>query len=126
MRHSGLLWPSLAFDVYPDQIDFMQFLPLGPTSCLLRESVYALDDGRREMQAARYLNLRINRVVNREDHDLIARVQDGMGSSVFDHGPLGSNEICLRDFADRMRETIPVAAEVTRPSRDRLEAVLRS
>lgn len=118
------LWPSLAFDVYPDQIDFMQFLPLGPTSCLLRESVYALDDTRREMQAARYLNLRINRVVNREDHDLISRVQDGMGSSVFDHGPLGSNEICLRDFANRMRATIPLAAEVTRPSRDRLEAAL--
>jgi hypothetical protein len=54
------------------------------------------------------------------------RVQDGMGSSVFDHGPLGSNEICLRDFAERMRDTIPLAAEVSRPSRERLEAALES
>ena len=25
------LWPNMAFDIYPDQIDFMQWLPLTPT-----------------------------------------------------------------------------------------------
>ena len=25
------LWPNVAFDIYPDQIDFMQFLPVSPT-----------------------------------------------------------------------------------------------
>jgi phenylpropionate dioxygenase-like ring-hydroxylating dioxygenase large terminal subunit len=118
------LWPSLAFDVYPDQIDFMQFIPLTPTSCLLRESAYALDDSRREMKAARYLNGRINRSVNLEDKGLIERVQDGMASSSFDQGPLGKTEICLRDFAERMRQTIPLSAEPRRPSRVRLESAL--
>ncbi|MBI1365229.1 MAG: Rieske 2Fe-2S domain-containing protein [Alphaproteobacteria bacterium] len=116
------LWPSLMFDVYPDQIDFMQFIPLTPTVCVLRESAYALDDNRREMKAARYLNIRINRSVNREDKDLIERVQAGMGSSSFKSGPLGKSEICLRHFAQQMRETIPVARKRDKPSAAEIEA----
>ncbi len=34
------LWPNLAFDIYPDQIDFMQFLPVSPTETLIREIAY--------------------------------------------------------------------------------------
>ena len=26
------LWPNVAFDIYPDQVDFMQWLPTGPTT----------------------------------------------------------------------------------------------
>lgn len=118
------LFPTLMFDVYPDQIDFMQFIPLTPTSCVLRESAYALDDDRREMKLARYLNVRINREVNREDKDLIERVQAGMTSSSFLAGPLGRNEICLRDFAERIREAIPVACELEKPSDLRLREEL--
>lgn len=118
------LWPGLMFDVYPDQIDFMQFIPLTPTSCILRENAYGLDDDRREMKAVRYLNVRINRTVNREDKDLIERVQAGMGSSSFQSGPLGKSEVCLRHFADRMRETIPLAREREKPGRDAFERAL--
>ena len=25
------LWPNIALDIYPDQVDFMQFLPVSPT-----------------------------------------------------------------------------------------------
>ena len=25
------LWPNVAFDIYPDQVDFMQWLPVSPT-----------------------------------------------------------------------------------------------
>ncbi len=118
------LFPGLMFDVYPDQIDFMQFIPLTPTSCILRDGAYALPDGRRDMKLARYLNIRINRDVNREDKGLIERVQDGMASSSFSAGPLGRNEICLRNFAERMRREIPLAREREKPSRERLEAAL--
>ena len=24
------LWPNVAFDIYPDQVDFMHFVPVGP------------------------------------------------------------------------------------------------
>ncbi|MFC3099875.1 aromatic ring-hydroxylating dioxygenase subunit alpha [Altererythrobacter lauratis] len=118
------LFPGLMFDVYPDQIDFMQFIPVSPTRCILRDGAYALPDARREMRAARYLNQRINRDVNAEDKALIERVQDGMGTAPFKAGPLGRNEICLRAFAQRMRATIPIAAEVEHPGRERLQAAL--
>jgi len=101
------LWPNVAFDIYPDQVDFMQMIPLSPTETLVREIAYALPDERREMQAARYLNWRINRRVSLEDKALIERVQAGMGSRSYTPGPLGHNEVSLRSFARRMREVIP-------------------
>ena len=115
------LWPNLMFDFYADQIDFMQFIPLTPTTCMLRESAYALDDDRREMKLARYLNCRINRNVNREDKDLIERVQAGMGSMTFAQGPLGKSEICLRHFAKQMREAIPVAKSREKPAPEKMQ-----
>ncbi len=103
------LWPNVAFDIYPDQVDFMQFLPVSATETLIREISYALPDDRREMRAARYLNWRINRLVNAEDTALVARVQAGMASDSYVQGPLGTSEVCLRAFAGKMRAAIPAA-----------------
>lgn len=103
------LWPNVAFDIYPDQIDFMQFLPVSPTETLIREISYALPDERREMKAARYINWRINRQVNAEDTVLIARVQAGMHSRSFTVGPLSDEEVCLKSFCRKMRALIPEA-----------------
>jgi len=103
------LWPNVAFDLYPDQIDFMQFLPVSPTETLIREISYALPDDRREMKAARYLNWRINRRVNAEDTALIEGVQAGMASRAYTPGPLGDSEVCLKSFARKLRRLIPEA-----------------
>jgi phenylpropionate dioxygenase-like ring-hydroxylating dioxygenase large terminal subunit len=103
------LFPNVAFDIYPDQVDFMQFLPVSATETVIREVSYALPDARREMKAARYLNWRINRRVNEEDSALIARVQAGMASPSYVAGPLGTSEVCLRSFAQRLRRLIPEA-----------------
>jgi carnitine monooxygenase subunit len=103
------LWPNIAFDIYADQIDFMQWLPLTPTTTLLREVSYALPDSRREMKLARYANWRINRVVNAEDTWLIERVQQGMASHSFTAGPIASSEVCLRSFAKKVRAILPRA-----------------
>lgn len=110
------LWPNIAFDIYPDQIDFMQWLPVSPTRTLIREIAYAVPDDRREMKAARYLNWRINRQVNAEDSRLIARVQEGMASRSFTVGPLSETEVALRNFCRRMRHVIPEARSRTRPA----------
>lgn len=110
------LWPNVAFDIYPDQVDFMQFLPVAPGRTLIREVSYALPDERREMRAARYLNWRINRRVNAEDTALVTRVQRGMASRTFSMGPLGSSEVCLRAFCRRMRALIPQARQTARPA----------
>ena len=103
------LFPNVAFDIYPDQVDFMQFLPVSATETVIREISYALPDASREMTAARYLNWRINRRVNDEDTTLIARVQAGMGSASYVPGPLGTSEVCLRSFAQKLRRLVPEA-----------------
>ena len=103
------LFPNVAFDIYPDQVDFMQFLPVSATETVIREISYALPDGRREMRAARYLNWRINRRVNAEDTELITRVQLGMQSPAYQAGPLGTSEVCLRSFAGKLRRMVPEA-----------------
>jgi phenylpropionate dioxygenase-like ring-hydroxylating dioxygenase large terminal subunit len=109
------LWPNVAFDLYPDQVDFMQWIPLSQTETLIREIAYALPDERREMRAARYLNWRINRRVSVEDKGLIERVQAGMAGSSSGAGPLSTREVCLRSFGARMRELIPECRELEPP-----------
>jgi carnitine monooxygenase subunit len=103
------LFPNVAFDLYPDQVDFMQFLPVSATETVIREISYAPPDDRRDMRAARYLNWRINRRVNAEDTVLITRVQQGMESASYVPGPLGTSEVCLRSFAKKLRRLIPEA-----------------
>ena len=103
------LFPNVAFDIYPDQVDFMQFLPISATESVIREISYALPDDRREMKAVRYLNWRINRRVNAEDTELITRVQLGMQSPAYVAGPLGTSEVCLRSFSKKLRKMIPEA-----------------
>jgi phenylpropionate dioxygenase-like ring-hydroxylating dioxygenase large terminal subunit len=103
------LFPNVAFDIYPDQVDFMQFLPVSATETVIREISYALPDDRRAMRAARHLNWRINRKVNAEDTELITRVQLGMQSPSYVAGPLGTSEVCLRSFAQKLRRLIPEA-----------------
>ncbi len=110
------LWPNIAFDIYPDQVDFMQWLPVSPTETLIREIAYAIPDDRREMKAVRYLNWRINRQVNAEDTWLVGRVQDGMASESFTVGPLSENEVALRGFCKRMRRLIPQARQHRAPA----------
>jgi phenylpropionate dioxygenase-like ring-hydroxylating dioxygenase large terminal subunit len=111
------LFPNVAFDIYPDQVDFMQFLPVSATETVIREISYALPDERREMKAVRYLNWRINRRVNAEDSELITRVQRGMESTSYEPGPLGASEVCLRSFASKLRRLIP-EARLARPPAD--------
>jgi phenylpropionate dioxygenase-like ring-hydroxylating dioxygenase large terminal subunit len=103
------LFPNVAFDIYPDQVDFMQFLPISATETVIREISYALPDDRREMRICRHLNWRINRQVNAEDTALITRVQLAMHSPSYVPGPLGTSEVCLRSFAQKLRRLIPEA-----------------
>ncbi len=109
------LWPNVAFDIYPDQVDFMQFIPVSATETMIREVAYVYPERNREIDAARYLNWRINRQVNAEDTRLIEGVQAGMSSSSYASGPLSSNEVCLLSFAQRLRRLIP-EANLERPA----------
>ncbi|WP_395646535.1 aromatic ring-hydroxylating dioxygenase subunit alpha [Terricaulis sp.] len=110
------LWPNVALDIYPDQVDFMQFIPVSATQTLIREIAYVHPDASREMRAARFLNWRINRQVNAEDTTLIEGVQQGMESSSYTTGPLSPSEVCLISFGQRMRDLIPEASLETAPA----------
>jgi phenylpropionate dioxygenase-like ring-hydroxylating dioxygenase large terminal subunit len=103
------LWPNVAFDIYPDQVDFMQFIPVSASETMIREIAYVHPDSSREMKTARFLNWRINRQVNAEDTALIQAVQDGMASSSYTIGPLAPSEECLISFGNRMRALLPDA-----------------
>jgi carnitine monooxygenase subunit len=103
------LWPNMAVDLYADQIDFMHWVPTGPTTTELRIRSYALPSDDRTMRLVRYANDRINRTVNAEDTWLIERVQQGMQSRGYTAGPIGASEVCLRNFAARIRNIIPEA-----------------
>ena len=94
----------------------MQFIPVTPTETRLRYINYGLPDERREMKAARYLNWRINRLVNLEDKDLIERVQAGMETGSYRIGPLAEGEVALRSFGQRMRSLIPECADPAPPT----------
>jgi phenylpropionate dioxygenase-like ring-hydroxylating dioxygenase large terminal subunit len=101
------LWPNVAFDIYPDQIDFMQMIPVSPTETLIREIAYAHPDSRREMRAARYLNWRINRRVSLEDKALIERVQPGWDRAATRRAPWAAPRSACAVLRSRMRELIP-------------------
>ncbi len=109
------MFPNLAFDIYPDLIDYFQILPLAPGQSLSRSRSYALADDRREMRAARYLNIRINRQVGLEDVELVEGVQAGLGSRSYAIGRLSRKEARVRQFHDLIRQRIPVAACVEAP-----------
>ena len=93
----------------------MQFIPVSATTSRIRFGTYALEDDRPAMREAREINIRLNEDVGTEDTNLIERVQTGMSSRSYQHGPLGKNEICLRAFAQRMRTLLPVSCEPEAP-----------
>ncbi len=109
-----LLWPNTALDIYPDQIDFMQMLPLTSGQTLIREVSYGLPDETREMRVTRYLNWRINRQVNAEDTTLIERVWAGLASGDYHPGPISAREVCLQAFTLQWRHSMRDAGAARR------------
>ena len=106
------MFPNLAFDIYPDMIDYFQILPVTPDRSRSRLRGFALPDNRPEMRAARYLNQRINAQVGREDVALVEGVQAGLASLGYGTGPLSGKEARVKQFHDMIRAAIP-AAEAT-------------
>lgn len=103
------LLPNVAIDVYCDHVDMFHVIPTGPGKCRFRGRAYRLPAPSRALRAAQYLNRRINSQVQREDEELIASVQEGLGSRSYVSGLLSEKEICLRQFHDLVREALPVA-----------------
>jgi phenylpropionate dioxygenase-like ring-hydroxylating dioxygenase large terminal subunit/AcrR family transcriptional regulator len=100
------LYPSFAFDVYPEMMDFMQVIPTGPGRCKVRWRAYGLPCESREMRATRWLNQRINLQVHAEDVALIRSVQKGLSGGGYGEGMLNTKEVCLRAFQGWVRDDL--------------------
>ena len=70
------LWPNVALEIYPDQIDFMQFVPVSATETVLREIAYALPRPQRDARRALY-KLEHQPPSEPRGQELIERVQEG-------------------------------------------------
>ena len=88
-------YPSFAFDVYPESMDFFHIMPIAPGRSRLRFVSYGLPNASREIRACRYLSERINGQVHLEDCELVASVQKGLESSAYDRGLLGTKEVAV-------------------------------
>ena len=110
------LWPNFAFDVYPDQVDIMQWLPLSPTQ---------MPDPRDRLRAPGRAPRNARRALLQLAHQpagecrrpvLIERVQDGMASGSYRVGPLAAGEVALRSFGQRLRTLIPECSDPAPPA----------
>ena len=107
----------------PDLVCWYQVLPLGPEKCRMVGQVLALDDERREMRAARYLNLRINRRVAAEDMALCRAVDAGVRSSGYRGGYLSDLESGVRAHQARIRTLLPISRRSAAPAPGTLAAL---
>ena len=102
------VFPTTVITLFPDMVDFYQFLPMTTRRSAMQGGYLALPDDRREMRAARYLNRRINAATSEEDIQLIKWSWEGMRSSAFDDFFLSDLESGVRAYHDRLREALPV------------------
>jgi len=104
-------FPGMTFNLYPDQIDFWVNYPIDERRTLsIWRSFRPPETAGRRDRAVRMLNSRIQNLVQHEDNDLTARVQEGLGSSLYRAGVIGGRENGLLHFHDLIRDAIPAAA----------------
>jgi len=117
------IFPTTVFLLTPDLVGTYQVLPDGPGTCTIQRSAVALEDDRREMRAARWLNRRIGRSIIKEDHEFCSWTDAGIRSSSYDGGVLSRQEAGVRKFHERIRQLIPVAGQMDAPPTGRVAAI---
>jgi phenylpropionate dioxygenase-like ring-hydroxylating dioxygenase large terminal subunit/AcrR family transcriptional regulator len=110
------MFPRCVLTLSPDLATCYQIVPLGLGKTRMHGFYLGLPDDRRETRAARYLNMRINRQVGREDIAFCRWTDAGLRSSGYETGYLSDLEFMVREFQDRIRAAIPVAARPDAPS----------
>jgi phenylpropionate dioxygenase-like ring-hydroxylating dioxygenase large terminal subunit len=95
-------------------MDYFQLIPLSPQRTRLRVRLFGLPGSDRRLRAARWLNMRINSQVQREDEGLVESVQAGLATSAYGNGFFSEKEVCLRRLHDMVRTALPVS-QLTAP-----------
>ena len=117
------IFPTTVFLLTPDLVGTYQVLPDGPERCTIQRFAVALEDDRREMRAARYLNRRIGRNIIKEDLEFCSWTDAGIRSSSYDGGVLSGRESGVGRFHERIRKLIPVAEQLDAPPTGRVSAL---
>jgi phenylpropionate dioxygenase-like ring-hydroxylating dioxygenase large terminal subunit len=117
------LLPNVALDIYPDHMEFFHIVPTGPGRAHYRGRTYALPGASREMRAARYLGVRINMQVQREDDSLVRSVQAGLASEHYGAGVFSEKEACVAQLHEMVRRVLPVARRRSPPPAGTMRAV---
>ena len=117
------IFPTTVFLLTPDLVGTYQVLPDGPERCTIQRFAVALEDERREMRAARYLNRRIGRNIIKEDLEFCTWTDAGVRSSSYQGGMLSGRESGVRRFHQQIRQLIPVAGQQDAPPTGRVAAV---
>lgn len=102
------VFPNLVFGFYPDQVYFYQEFPLSTGKCIQRGAAYRRGDEDRQMRAARYLAMRIDRLTSKEDEQLIEWTWEAAFSSGFDGIILSDLEYGVKSYHDELRDLFPV------------------
>ena len=116
------LFPNLVIALYPDMVEYYQTIPVSVDKTVLRGRRFGLWDPRREVRAARYLNVRINDAVGQEDEAYFTWLRDAMRSSVFPRDRLSSLEAGVAGFHQRIKQALPIARSESEPSTTQIRA----
>jgi Rieske 2Fe-2S family protein len=101
------LFPGLFLDLYPDQYDTWQMVPVAPDRTLTVSWVFTPEQEPFTNRIARRINWRFNEAVMDEDKTLCAGVQKGLGARTYQRGVLNRNERAIAHYHDLLRELVP-------------------
>ncbi|MDQ0475350.1 SRPBCC family protein [Labrys wisconsinensis] len=103
------MYPGVAIETFPDQVDFYHITPLGPGRSRIRWRSYGPRQADRQLEAVQYLGQRINFGVHHEDNALIESVQENLNAGTYERGVLSDKEVNVRALHDWVRQDMPQA-----------------
>ena len=110
------LFPNAVLALYPDMVEYYMTVPVSENQTRYIGCQFGLADQRREVRAARYLNMRINGLTETEDESFVADMQESLRSSVFPEPTLSSTEHGVRYFHHKIQQRLPVARLRNQPA----------
>ena len=118
------VFPNLVLAFYPDMMEIYMTIPVDLTRTNVIAKCYALPDDRREIEALRYLNRRINITTASEDYFYMESMQAGLNSSAYPQWTLSDiAETGIRAYHHAIQARLPVAKLANRPPQGMLAKV---
>ncbi|MFZ2099475.1 MAG: aromatic ring-hydroxylating dioxygenase subunit alpha [Oricola sp.] len=115
------VFPNGVIAFTPESAGYYQDIPVSPTETLLTGRLYRRSNESREMRAARYLAMRIDRETSQEDRQLSIWSNEAMKSSAFDGFHLSDLEYGVRNHHDQLRKVLPIVKEEDEPGSETLD-----